>query len=87
MVAKTAEARREAVLRIIRSELGMGEQEPIQDSSSLVEDLGADSLDRLELLMSLEEEFALSIPDEEIERMETVGDVIAYLDRQAVAAA
>lgn len=60
-------------------QLGISEEEITRDSTFL-EDLGADSLDIVELLMALEEEFSLEIPDEDAEKMRIVGDVIDYLD-------
>ncbi len=50
--------------------------------SSIIDDLGADSLDVVDMVMSLEEEFDVEIPDEEIEAMKTVGDIIHYIEAQ-----
>ncbi|HIF21271.1 MAG TPA: acyl carrier protein [Gemmatimonadetes bacterium] len=66
------------VREIIINELGL-EPEKVTDDASFVEDLGADSLDTVELVMAFEEEFGLDIPDEDAERMRTVGDAIKYL--------
>lgn len=66
------------VKEIIAQELGV-EQEKVTDDASFVEDLGADSLDTVELVMAFEEEFGIEIPDEDAEQMQTVGDAIAYL--------
>lgn len=66
------------VCEIIAEQLGISEDE-INKESSFLDDLGADSLDVVELLMALEEEFSLEIPDEDAEKMRTVGDVITYL--------
>ena len=55
------------------------EPEKVTDDASFVEDLGADSLDTVELVMAFEEEFGLDIPDEDAEQMRTVGDAIKYL--------
>ena len=63
---------------IISEQLGV-KQEEVTDQAKFIEDLGADSLDTVELVMKLEEEFGFEIPDEHAERMRTVGDVIAYL--------
>ena len=52
----------------------------IQDDSKLVEDLGADSLDMVEMLMTLEESFGISIPDEEAVNLKTVGDIVKYIE-------
>ena len=51
-------------------------------NASLVDDLGADSLDIVELVMAMEEEFGLEIPDEEAEKIKTVGDVIKYIQQK-----
>ncbi|MCK5446903.1 MAG: acyl carrier protein [Gemmatimonadetes bacterium] len=66
------------VREIIANELGV-EMEKVTDEASFVEDLGADSLDTVELVMAFEEEFGVEIPDEEAEQMQTVGDAIRYL--------
>ena len=63
---------------IIADQLGVGEDE-IKPESSFIEDLGADSLDIVELVMAMEEEFAVEIPDEEAENIKTVGDAINYV--------
>ncbi len=57
----------------------MVEPEKVTDEASFVEDLGADSLDTVELVMAFEEEFGIDIPDEDAEKMRTVGDAIGYL--------
>lgn len=66
------------VREIIINELGV-EPEKVTPEASFVEDLGADSLDTVELVMAFEEEFGLEIPDEEAEQLQTVGDAIRYL--------
>jgi len=66
------------VREIIINELGL-EPEKVTDDASFVEDLGADSLDTVELVMAFEEEFGLDIPDEDAEQMRTVGDAIKDL--------
>jgi acyl carrier protein len=63
---------------IIADQLGVGEDE-IKPESSFIEDLGADSLDIVELVMAMEEEFEVEIPDEEAENIKTVGDAINYI--------
>lgn len=68
------------VKRIISDQLGVKPEE-ITPEDDFVDDLGADSLDTIELVMAFEEEFGFEIPDEEAERMRTVGDVIDYLKR------
>ncbi len=70
------------VREIIINELGV-EPEKVTDDASFVEDLGADSLDTVELVMAFEEEFGLDIPDEDAEKMKTVGDAVRYLNKQS----
>lgn len=55
--------------------------EDVKLDSRLVEDLGADSLDVVELIMSFEDEFGVSLPDEEVEKMKTIKDVVAYIEK------
>ena len=66
------------VKEIIIEELGV-DAEKVTNDASFVDDLGADSLDTVELVMAFEEEFDLEIPDEDAERMRTVADVISYV--------
>jgi acyl carrier protein len=63
---------------IIINELGV-ESEKVTPEASFVEDLGADSLDTVELVMAFEEEFGIEIPDEDAEKLQTVGDAIDYI--------
>ncbi|MBT8335996.1 MAG: acyl carrier protein, partial [Gemmatimonadetes bacterium] len=67
---------------IIINELGV-EPEKVTDEASFVEDLGADSLDTVELVMAFEEEFGFDIPDEDAETLRTVGDAIGYMKKRA----
>jgi acyl carrier protein len=66
------------VRNIIADQLGVGEEE-IKITSSFIEDLGADSLDIVELVMAMEEEFEVEIPDEEAENIKTVQDAVTYI--------
>ena len=66
------------IKEIIVDKLGIEESE-ITDSASFTNDLGADSLDTVELIMEFEKEFNVSIPDDEAEKIQTVGDAVAYL--------
>ncbi|HEX6925514.1 MAG TPA: acyl carrier protein [Longimicrobiaceae bacterium] len=63
---------------IIINELGV-EAEKVTNEASFVDDLGADSLDTVELVMAFEEEFGIEIPDEDAEKLQTVGDAIEYI--------
>ena len=63
---------------IIAEELGV-ERDKLTDDASFMEDLGADSLDQVELVMAFEKEFDIDIPDEEAEKLRTVGDALRYL--------
>jgi len=66
---------------IIVNELGV-EPSKVTVEASFVEDLGADSLDTVELVMAFEEEFGIEIPDEDAEKMERVGDAVKYLEEK-----
>ena len=68
----------ERVKEIIVEQLGVEEDE-VNPNSKFIEDLGADSLDTVELVMAFEEEFDLEIPDEDAEKIATVGDAISYI--------
>jgi len=59
----------------------MVDPEEVNDESSFVEDLGADSLDTVELIMEFEDEFGIEISDEQAEQISTVGEAIAYLEK------
>ena len=76
MTATNVEAK---VKNIIAEQLGVSEEE-IKGSSSFIEDLGADSLDIVELVMAMEEEFEVEIPDEEAENIKTVQDAVNYIN-------
>lgn len=69
----------EKVREILMEQLDV-EEEAVTMDASIANDLGADSLDIVDLVMSLEEEFDCEIPDEEIENMKTVGDVVRYIE-------
>ncbi|MBT3570004.1 MAG: acyl carrier protein [Opitutae bacterium] len=70
------------VKKIIRDQLNVTDEQ-ITPEASFIDDLGADSLDQVELVMALEEEFGKDIPEEEAEKLQTVGSVVAYIDSQA----
>ena len=67
------------VKKIIVEQLGVKEDQ-VSPEAKFIEDLGADSLDTVELVMALEEEFGNEIPDEEAEKLQSVGDVIKYIE-------
>lgn len=69
----------EKVKKIIVEQLTVNPDQVTPDAK-FVEDLGADSLDNVELIMALEEEFGLEVPDEEAEKLQSVGDVIRYIE-------
>ena len=69
------------VKEIIVEQLGVN-AEQVTPEASFIEDLGADSLDTVELVMALEEEFGSEIPDEQAEKLQSVGDVIKYIEDQ-----
>lgn len=73
----------EKIKAIIAEQLGVGEDE-IKTDSNFVDDLGADSLDLVELVMALEEEFGQEIPDEDAEKIQTVKDAIEYINARGV---
>ncbi|MDH4200658.1 MAG: acyl carrier protein [Spirochaetia bacterium] len=70
------------IKKIIAEQLGVDESEITQESH-FIDDLGADSLDTVELVMALEEEFGIEIPDEDAEKIQTVGDVAKYIDEHS----
>ncbi|HEY7898755.1 MAG TPA: acyl carrier protein [Gemmatimonadaceae bacterium] len=74
----------EKVKDIIANELGV-EREKLTDGASFIDDLGADSLDIVELVMEFEKEFNIEIPDEDAEKLRTVGDALAYLNGKVTA--
>jgi acyl carrier protein len=84
--AKMADSAEARVKEIIINELGV-EPEKVTPEASFVEDLGADSLDTVELVMAFEEEFGIEIPDEDAEQLQTVGDAIRYLQEKGGGAA
>ncbi|MBF0484934.1 MAG: acyl carrier protein [Candidatus Omnitrophica bacterium] len=74
----------EKVKSIIAEQLGVKIEE-VKPEASFIDDLGADSLDTVELIMALEEEFNIEIPDEDAEKMTKVGDAIKYVETKTAA--
>ena len=72
----------EKVKDIIVEQLGVN-PEQVTTNASFIEDLGADSLDTVELVMAFEEEFSVEVPDEDAEKLQTVGDVVKYIEEKA----
>ena len=70
------------ITEIIVEQLGVKAEEVVPEAS-FVDDLGADSLDTVELVMALEEEFGIEIPDEDAEKIQTVGDAVRYIEEKA----
>ncbi len=75
---------REKVKQIIVEQLGVNPEE-LTDDASFIEDLGADSLDIVELVMEFEEKFGIDIPDEEAEKISTVGEAIKFIEEKVPA--
>ena len=69
----------EKIKSIVADQLGVDEDQVTEDAS-FIDDLGADSLDTVELIMAFEEEFDVEIPDEDAQKIKTVKDVIAYIE-------
>jgi acyl carrier protein len=81
MSEKTVE---EKVRDIIVDQLGVNAEQVVL-TARFIEDLGADSLDTVELVMAFEEEFSIEVPDEEAEKLQSVGDVVKYVEENASA--
>ncbi len=72
----------EKVKKIVVEQLSVSEDQ-VTDDAKFIEDLGADSLDQVELVMALEEEFGADIPDEDAEKLTTVGEAIKYISEKS----
>jgi len=70
------------IKQIIADQLGVKKEEVVENAK-FVDDLGADSLDTVELVMALEEEFGVEIPDEDAEKLATVGDALRYIEEKS----
>ena len=71
----------EQVKKILCDQLDL-EEEQVNEDSEVIDDLGADSLDIVDLVMTLEEEFDTEIPDEDIENLKSVGDIVKYIEER-----
>ncbi|SCY65959.1 acyl carrier protein [Alkaliphilus peptidifermentans] len=71
----------ERIRSIIAEQLGIDDIESIERTSSLINDLDADSLDAVEIIMAIEDEFGVEIPDEEAESFKNIGDIVDYIER------
>lgn len=71
----------EKVKKMIVEQLGVNDSEVVPEAK-FIDDLGADSLDIVELIMALEDEYGIEIPDEDAEKLETVGDAITYIEKR-----
>ncbi len=72
----------ERVKKIVVEHLGV-DAEKVKEDASFIDDLGADSLDNVEMVMAFEEEFGIEIPDDAAETIQTVGDAIKYIEQHA----
>ena len=81
-IAMAEKSIEEKVKDIIVEQLGVN-PEQVTTNASFIEDLGADSLDTVELVMAFEEEFSVEVPDEDAEKLQTVGDVVKYIEEKA----
>ena len=81
----TSEEIEEKVIQIVSDQLSVDKGE-LSRATSFVNDLNADSLDTVELVMELEDEFDMTIPDEEAEKLKTVGEAIEYVSKQMASA-
>lgn len=71
----------ERVKKIVVEHLGV-EAAQVKEDAKFIDDLGADSLDTVELVMAFEEEFSVEVPDEDAEKLQTVGDVVKYIEEK-----
>ena len=70
----------EKVKDLIADQLDVDDKDSITESSSITDDLGADSLDVVDLVMALEDEFNVEIPEDQVENIKTVGDIVKYIE-------
>lgn len=70
----------EKVKDLIAEQLDVDDKESISQDSSITDDLGADSLDVVDLVMAIEDEFSVEIPEDQVENIKTVGDIVKYIE-------
>ena len=70
----------EKVRDLIADQLDIADKETITEGSSITDDLGADSLDVVDLVMAIEDEFSVEIPEDEVENIKIVGDIVKYIE-------
>ena len=70
----------EKVKDLIADQLDVDDKDNITEASSITDDLGADSLDVVDLVMALEDEFSVEIPEDQVENIKTVGDIVKYIE-------
>ena len=70
----------EKVKDLIADQLDVDDKESITETSSITDDLGADSLDVVDLVMALEDEFSVEIPEDQVENIKTVGDIVKFIE-------
>lgn len=73
---------RDRLKELVKYQLGIFDEDMIKDNASFVEDLGADELDRVELIIAIEEEFGIAIEDADAEKLLTFGDAVAYVEKK-----
>lgn len=71
----------EKVVKIIREQLGVDDATTVTKETSLMNDLEADSLDAVEIIMAIEDEFGVEVPDDEAEHFKNIGDIVAYVEK------
>ncbi len=72
----------EKVVNIIAEQLGVDDVESITMETSMMKDLEADSLDAVEIMMALEDEFGITVPDEDAEKFKNIGDIVKYVEEK-----
>ena len=82
MASSSSSSIRDKVIDIVCEQMGAN-REKVTEETSFINDLGADSLDTVELVMEFEDEFDLNIPDEDAEKIQTVGDAVGYIENHS----